>query len=162
MREHLTSVGVHSLDLVHEDLDVAVIAENRAHGYGDVGRRKTGRGHLVKQRLEQMVIAPVDHGYPDRCALQPSGRFEPAEAGADDDDMGMIKHRVWTVSMLSQLPHGSIEPRSAVALGAACWLQPKVTDVTIFSRLEMGGAAVRTTFDIGKGIIGAMLVLALD
>ena len=45
-------------------------------------------GHLVEQRLEQVVVAAVDQRDVDRLAAEEAGREEPAEAAADDDDRG--------------------------------------------------------------------------
>ena len=61
-------------------------AEDRADRPGDVGRRQGRRRHLVEQRLEQVVVAPVDDDHVGRRAGQRPGRGEAAEAGADDDD----------------------------------------------------------------------------
>ena len=38
-----------------------------------------------------MIIAAVDQGYPGPAPAQPPRRGEPAEAGADDDDVGSFE-----------------------------------------------------------------------
>ncbi len=54
---------------------------------GNVRRRERRRGHLVKQRLEEMVVGPVDHRHPDRRPPEFFGHLEPAETGPNDDDL---------------------------------------------------------------------------
>ena len=48
--------------------------------------RERGRRHLVEQRLEQVVVAPVDDGDVDVGALQLLDGGDAAKAAADDDD----------------------------------------------------------------------------
>jgi hypothetical protein len=53
---------------------------------GDVGGRQ-GRGrHLAQKRLEQMVVAPVDHGHIGGELAEPLRRGQAAKPCADDDD----------------------------------------------------------------------------
>src|ERR1051325_6809244 len=69
-------------------MDGHVIApgELRADGYGDVRRIQASRGHLVEQRLEEMMVALIDEddahgvapGKPLRCG-------ETAEPASHDD-----------------------------------------------------------------------------
>ena len=47
---------------------------------------KRGGGHLIEERLEQMMVALVDDDDVGRRPLQPLDRLQPAEARADDDD----------------------------------------------------------------------------
>jgi len=55
------SVGdVHAGDLAAQHAQPGVIAEHAAHWDSDVARRESSGCHLVKQRLEQMVIVPID------------------------------------------------------------------------------------------------------
>ena len=59
-------------------------AEDGADRPGDVAGRERGRRHLVEQRLEQMVVVPVDQRDLGRRAGQGARHLEPAEAGAED------------------------------------------------------------------------------
>ena len=52
-----------------------------------------------------MVVMPVEHGDIDRRAAQRLGRFQPAEAGADDDDLRTL------------LRHGGLQRRIIDAAG---------------------------------------------
>ena len=53
---------------------------------GDVVGVEAGRGHLVEQRLEEVVVVGVDEHDVDGGAAQRLGGAEPAEAGPDHDD----------------------------------------------------------------------------
>ncbi len=66
------------------DADVAVLPDHVADRRGDLARRQHAGRHLVEQRLEQVVVAPVDQRHVDRhVPEQPRGE-EAAEAPADD------------------------------------------------------------------------------
>lgn len=57
-----------------------------SRGSGTRCPRVRARGHdLVEQRLEQMVITPVDQGHTYRHMAQGKCQGEPAKAAADDD-----------------------------------------------------------------------------
>ena len=58
-----------------------------ANGGGDLDGRKDAGGDLVEQRLEQVVVRPVDEGHADGRPSQCAGGREAAEPAADDDDM---------------------------------------------------------------------------
>ena len=57
-----------------------------AHGPGDVGRRKPGTRNLVQERLENVVVLPVDQRDIGVEAPEPLGDGEAAETRANDDD----------------------------------------------------------------------------
>jgi hypothetical protein len=65
-----------------------VTAHDPTHGVGDVGGVEAGGGHLVEQRQERVEVVPVDEGDLDVDVGQAAGGREPAEAGADDHDLG--------------------------------------------------------------------------
>ena len=66
--------------------DLGPAAQQIADRPGDLRGRQRGGGDLVEQRLEQMMVAPVDQRDADRRAGQAEGRLQPAETGADDHD----------------------------------------------------------------------------
>ena len=67
------------------------VAQQMADRPGDLRGRERRRRDLVEQRLEQMVVAAVDERDRDRRAGKAEGGFQPAKAGADDDDaMGLL------------------------------------------------------------------------
>ena len=49
-------------DLVHEHGRLFLLAQDRARGPGDIGRRQCGNGDLVQERLEQVIVVPIDYG----------------------------------------------------------------------------------------------------
>jgi hypothetical protein len=58
--------GIDSGHRFHENGRIMLRAKDRANWGGNgVGRQRRG-GHLVKQRLEQVVVVPVDQGNVDR------------------------------------------------------------------------------------------------
>ncbi len=63
-----------------------MMAQNGADGSGDLTGRETGRGHLVEQRLEGVMIFPVDDRDAYRRAGQRLGRVQATEAGAHNYD----------------------------------------------------------------------------
>ena len=75
-------------DIGEEDARVRLAAEDRADRIRDVAGRETRRRDLVEERLEEMVIAPVDDRQPDRRIGESPGGGETAETGADHDDFG--------------------------------------------------------------------------
>ena len=70
--------------------EVPLAAEDGAHRVGDVLGREPRGGHLVEQRLEQVVVAPVDEGDAQRGAAQRPGGPQAAEPGAHDHDVGEL------------------------------------------------------------------------
>jgi hypothetical protein len=84
--QHAPARDVDADRLVEHDLGVPLPTQHATDRRRDVGRRERGRRDLVEQRLEQMVIAAIDHRHVDRRVGEPLGGGEAAEAGADDHD----------------------------------------------------------------------------
>ncbi len=90
------TVGQHELPaglvdgahLREEDLHVQLAAQNPSDGRRDVPRRERRHRHLIEQRLEDVMVAPVDDRDADAGTTQGAGRIQPAKPAADDDDMG--------------------------------------------------------------------------
>src|SRR5699024_3263720 len=77
------------VDVAHvaeDDSDVLVPTEDVAGRRGDVALGEDPRGHLVEQRLEEVVARPGHEGDLDVLAAECLGREKSAEAGSDDDD----------------------------------------------------------------------------
>jgi hypothetical protein len=68
----------------HRDVGTAHDAADRR---GDVARVEHRRRHLVEERLEDVVVTPIDQRDVDRRLSQPARRLEPAEPPAQHDDM---------------------------------------------------------------------------
>ncbi len=61
-------------------------AEDVAQRHRDVPRRQGSRGHLIAERLEQVVVVAVDQDDLRAGVTQRLDRLEPAEAAADHDN----------------------------------------------------------------------------
>ena len=57
---------IHADHLVEQDRSVLLIAQNRPDRLCNIGGRQRRCRHLVEERLEQIVIAAIDHRQVDR------------------------------------------------------------------------------------------------
>jgi hypothetical protein len=73
-------------DVGQQALDVPVVLEDVAQRRRDLPLGQDPGGHLVEQRLEQVVLRAVDERDRGVAAAQRPCREEPAEAAPDDDD----------------------------------------------------------------------------
>jgi hypothetical protein len=71
--------------LAHQHACVALSAEQVPYRPGDLRGRQAGGRDLVKQRLEQMMVLPVDQRDVHGGARQSPGDGQSAESGADND-----------------------------------------------------------------------------
>ena len=71
--------------LVEEDARVFLLAEDAPDGDRDLGGREPRHRDLIKERLEKVVIRPVDQGHPHRRRAEGAGHRETAEAPSDHD-----------------------------------------------------------------------------
>lgn len=88
---------IHPIDARHHELEVFLALENRPHRVGNLVRRNAGRRHLVQQRLEQVIIAFVNHRHADRFARQRARRAQAAKPGANNHYMGEYLVHVYLV-----------------------------------------------------------------
>ena len=84
--DHLAPRRVDAGHLAEHHIDVLRARQNAADRRGDIGRRKAGGRHLVEQRLEQVIIVPVDHRDVEGAAGERFRGGQPAKPGTDDDD----------------------------------------------------------------------------
>ena len=89
---HIAEIGVQQLLLRSTPRTSSIstvtfccVAQDMPDRPGHVRRRQRRGRHLIEQRLEAMMVLPVDDGDVGRRAAQRLGSFQPAEAGADDD-----------------------------------------------------------------------------
>ena len=73
--------------LGEQHLDVALPPQDPADRRGDVPRRQRRHRDLIQQRLEDMMVAPIDQRDPHRRAAQRPRGIQAAETAADDHDM---------------------------------------------------------------------------
>ena len=78
------------LDDAHEDRDVALPPEQLADRRRDIGRGERRGRHLIKQGLEQVMVALVDQRDSDARRVQFPGRGQPPEAAPQDDDVSLM------------------------------------------------------------------------
>src|SRR3989454_7326321 len=80
-----TAIGqIHRFDLREEDRDVGGSAQDGPQRDRDVGRVQRSRGDLVEQRLEEVVVAPVEQRDPHGAVGERPCGVEPAETAAHD------------------------------------------------------------------------------
>ena len=72
------------------DGDRVVLGEDAAQRPGDVADAELGGSDLVQQRLELVVVVPVDHHHPDVVLGQLLRAGDPGETRADDDDLVLL------------------------------------------------------------------------
>ena len=63
------------------------MAKHPADRRRDIAGRQRGRGHLIQQRLEQVVIVAVDERDADRRTRERARGVQAAETAAEDDDV---------------------------------------------------------------------------
>jgi hypothetical protein len=72
-------------DLTEHHPGVLLPLEDLPRGRGDLALGQDAGGHLVEQRLEEVVAGPADQRDVHRGALEGLGGEQPAEPGPDDD-----------------------------------------------------------------------------
>ena len=90
---HFTVDELHDLllhvdrrSLGEQDRGVFLMRHHRADGVGDVTRVQRRGGHLVEQRLEEVIVPAIEHGDAHRRSPQRLGRVQTPEPSAQDDD----------------------------------------------------------------------------
>ena len=106
IERHAARLGIDAGHRGEQGRDLGTPAQQIADRPGDLRGRKCRGRDLIQQRLEQMMVAPVDQRDRDRRAGKPIHRLQPAKTGADDHDaMGCRRHLpsmvVSSVSLLS-------------------------------------------------------------
>ena len=97
-REHAFAREVESRHFGHAKLEPRLAPENRPHRPCDVLGFEARRGHLVEQRLEQVIVVAVEQYHVHRRSFECAGGAQPAEPGADNDNGrssggGPLSHR---------------------------------------------------------------------
>src|SRR5262249_21931055 len=83
----------------------AVLAKNRAQRLRDLAWRQRRGGHLIQQRLEQVVVDRVNQQDAYASAAQGSRGIQAAEAAAHDDDRwARGKSHAWRI-LADQMTH---------------------------------------------------------
>ena len=87
---HDATVEIECNNFRHEHFNVFVRAENGADGRSDLCRGKSGGCDLIKKRLEQMIILPIQQRRMHAGGAEPARHLHASEAGANDDDMLLL------------------------------------------------------------------------
>src|SRR5581483_2714413 len=74
-------------DLVHQNGQIRLVVQVRADGLRDIRGGKTSSGHLVKQRLEQVMVPAVDESDAGVLIGEMFAKLKPSEAGAKNHDV---------------------------------------------------------------------------
>ena len=85
-QEQAIALAVHADGLREQHFDVLLPAENPADRRGDVARRERRHRHLIQQRLEHVMVAPIDDRDLHRLTSKRAGRVQPTETSADNHD----------------------------------------------------------------------------
>ena len=75
---------VDARDLAEHDAHVLLLGEDAPDGVGDLARSEAGNRDLVQERLEQVVVEPIDEEDVDVDAVERLRGLEPAEAASDN------------------------------------------------------------------------------
>ncbi len=87
VRDDLVFLQVNGEHFSLQNANVFMLRENAANGGSNLGGAQAGGRHLIQQRLEQVVVPPIDQRDIDvRRGAQLLGGVQSAEAPADDDD----------------------------------------------------------------------------
>lgn len=76
--------------LVENDGDVVLPAKNRPDRLGDFRGGEPGRGHLVEQGLEEVVVLPVNQGNEDILPPHAAAELKPPETAPENDNVRLF------------------------------------------------------------------------
>ena len=76
--------------LGQQHFGVALGAEHPPHRRGNVAGAERGRGYLIQQRLEQVVVATIDHRNLHAGVAEGLGRDQSGEPRTEDDHSGSV------------------------------------------------------------------------
>ncbi|KAG1270542.1 hypothetical protein G6F66_013790 [Rhizopus arrhizus] len=89
------------------DFHIALVAKDMAQRCRDIRSGQAGGGHLVQQRLEQVMVAAVDQGDAYALAGQGAGGPETGKTTADNDQWGKRLASSHGGRLSRQRPRGS-------------------------------------------------------
>ena len=97
-------VEIDADDLAEDDGRVPLVPQDVANRRRDVAFGEDSRRELVEQRLEQVVVRPVDHRDVDVGAPQPLRGEEPTEPATDDRHAMAARRRDLVVVIIIASP----------------------------------------------------------
>jgi hypothetical protein len=84
---NISSVHIDARHFTEEDADVAAVTHDPPDRGSNVARGKGGGGHLVEQRLEDVMVPPIEDGHATVRVSEHSARRQPGKSASDDDDV---------------------------------------------------------------------------
>ena len=80
-----------------QDFNIGIASQYPANRRRDLARGKPGRGDLVEQRLESVMISSVNDRYLNRKTGDPARRRQPPKTGPHNDyaRLGLAFHALW-------------------------------------------------------------------
>ena len=86
---------VDTTDSGNAEIEIALTLQDRPHRLRDVARAKAGSRHLVKERLEKMIVVTVNERHTNRRVAQAGRNPQATEARADNNNSGFqFAHRL--------------------------------------------------------------------
>ena len=85
-QDHLSRADIDGDGLCQKNPCIFLSAKDGAYRVGNIAGGQPGRGDLIQQRLEQMIIATIDDGDTDIAILQGSRCAQAPEPCSHDDD----------------------------------------------------------------------------
>ena len=86
-QNHPLSSRIDANRLREQDPRVLLPAQHTANGDRDLGRRQAGHGHLVEQRLEQVVVSSIDKCHLHGLTCKRTSYRQAAKTASDDDNL---------------------------------------------------------------------------
>jgi hypothetical protein len=87
LQQHAVRGCINVARLAQQRGHIGLLAEQVADGRGNRRRRQAGRGHLVEQGLEQVVVGLVQQRHIHVSTPEHARGLQPAKAATDDDDL---------------------------------------------------------------------------
>ena len=103
LQVHVVLLEVEAHGLIHQHLDVGMVAQDGANGLSDVRRREYSQRNLVQQRLKRVVVLAIDQRHIHRQVGEPHCRVDASESTADHDHAS--PHPAFTHSIRSFIRH---------------------------------------------------------
>ena len=85
--QHPPAGNVDGVRLAKQHANVRRPPDNPPDRRRDVAGRQRGGGHLIEQRLEEMVVMPIQQRDAEGPPPQDFGRRQPSESATNDNDM---------------------------------------------------------------------------
>ena len=81
-----SGLEIDAMDVGHSEVDERMLPEETSNGIGDLARPQLGRGYLVQEREERVIVVPVDLRRGEPMGNEPAHGPQPAEPCPDHYD----------------------------------------------------------------------------